>query len=65
MKATKRFKSIIKLFRDQNIEDALRAQNGFVDTIFPPIKTLYLIQFQKSPMNQENTQNLPKIKKDN
>ena len=36
MKATKRFKSIIKLFKDQNIENALRSQNGFVDTIFPP-----------------------------
>ena len=36
MKATKRFKSIIKLFQEQKIEEALKSQNGFTDTIFPP-----------------------------
>ena len=36
MKATKRFKSIIKLLKGQNIEDALKTENGFVDTVFPP-----------------------------
>ena len=36
MKATKRFKSIIKLFKDQNIEEALKTPNGFIDTVFPP-----------------------------
>ena len=36
MKATKRFKSIIKLFQEQNIEEALKAENGFIDTVFPP-----------------------------
>ena len=36
MKAAKRFKSIIKLFKDQNIEEALKTPNGFIDTVFPP-----------------------------
>ena len=36
MKATKRFKSIIKLFKEQNIKEILKSQNGFTDTIFPP-----------------------------
>ena len=36
MKATKRFKSIIKLFQEQKIEEALKSQNGFTDTVFPP-----------------------------
>ncbi len=36
MKANKRFKSIIKLLKGQNLEDALKTENGFVDTVFPP-----------------------------
>jgi hypothetical protein len=36
MKATKRFKSIIKLLKGQNIEDALKTENGFEDSVFPP-----------------------------
>ena len=36
MKATKRFKSIIKLLKGQNIEEALKTENGFLDTVFPP-----------------------------
>ena len=36
MKATKRFKSIIKLLKGQNLDDALKAGNNFIDTIFPP-----------------------------
>ena len=36
MKATKRFKSIIKLLQGQNLEEALKTENGFVDSVFPP-----------------------------
>ena len=36
MKATKRFKSIIKLLKGQNLDDALNAGDNFVDAVFPP-----------------------------
>ena len=43
MKATKRFKSIIKLFKEQNIKEILKSQNGFTDTIFPPTQAFKYI----------------------
>ena len=36
MKATKRFKSIIKLLEGQKIEEALNNKEGFIDEVFPP-----------------------------
>lgn len=64
MKATKRFKSIIKQFKGQNIDDALRSGNNFVDSVFPLLKNHYLTKFQSQETNQLNIQNLQKIKED-
>ena len=36
MRATKKLKSIIKKLKGQTKEEALKAENGFTDTVFPP-----------------------------
>ena len=48
MKATKRFKSIIKQFKGQNIDDALRSGNNFVDSVFPPTQESLFNQISES-----------------
>ena len=48
MKATKRFKSIIKQFKGQNIDEALRSGNNFVDSVFPPTQESLFNQISES-----------------
>ena len=61
MKATKRFKSIIKLFTGQNIEEALKSRDGFVDTIFPPTQESLFNNISEIPDEQRK---YPKFAKD-
>ena len=61
MKATKRFKSIIKLFTGQNIEEALKSRDGFVDTIFPPSQESLFNNISEIPDEQRK---YPKFVKD-
>ena len=61
MKATKRFKSIIKLFTGQNIEEALKSRDGFVDTIFPPTQESLFNNISEIPDEQRK---YPKFVKD-
>ena len=61
MKATKRFKSIIKLFTGQNIEEALKSRDGFVDTIFPPSQESLFNDVSEIPDEQRK---YPKFVKD-
>ena len=61
MKATKRFKSIIKLFTGQNIEEALKSRDGFVDTIFPPSQESLFNNISEIPDEQRK---YPKFAKD-
>ena len=60
MKASKRFKSIIKLLQGQKLEDALRAQNGFVDSVFPPNQESLFNTISEIP---EETQKYPRFAK--
>ena len=61
MKATKRFKSIIKLFTGQNIEEALKSRDGFVDTVFPPNQESLFNNISEIPDEQRK---YPKFVKD-
>jgi len=61
MKATKRFKSIIKLFTGQNIEEALKSRDGFVDTVFPPSQESLFNNISEIPDEQRK---YPKFAKD-
>ena len=61
MKATKRFKSIIKLFTGQNIEEALKSRDGFVDTIFQPSQESLFNNISEIPDEQRK---YPKFVKD-
>ena len=60
MKATKRFKSIIKLFQEQKIEEALKSQNGFTDTVFPPTQDSLFNSISEIP---EEPRKYPKFAK--
>jgi hypothetical protein len=61
MRGIKRFKSIIKLFKGQNLEDALANENGFVDNVFPPNQESLFNNITEIP---EEKQKLPKFAKD-
>ena len=61
MKATKRFKSIIKLFTGQNIDEALKSRDGFVDTVFPPNQESLFNNISEIPDEQRK---YPKFVKD-
>ena len=63
MKATKRFKSIIKLFTGQNIEEALKSRDGFVDTIFPPSQESLFNNISEIPDEQRKYPEFAKDKK--
>jgi len=60
MKATKRFKSIIKLLQGQNIDEALKNKDGFVDTVFPPNQESLFNTISEIP---EETEKYPKFAK--
>ena len=60
MKATKRFKSIIKLLEGQKIEEALNNQEGFIDEVFPPNQESLFNTISEIP---EETEKYPKFAK--
>ncbi len=61
MRGIKRFKSIIKLFKGQNLEDALTNENGFVDSVFPPNQDSLFNNLSEIP---EEKKKYPKFAKD-
>ena len=61
MRGIKRFKSIIKLFKGQNLEDALSNENGFVDSVFPPNQDSLFNNITEIP---EERKKYPKFAKD-
>jgi len=61
MRATKKLKSIIKKLKGQTKEEALKAENGFTDTVFPPTQESLFNNISEIPDEQRK---YPKFVKD-